>query len=422
MTTWLIILDIALALLGLALLLRLSVVGRALGSFGEWTANARAFTVGQVVCWVAFFLLLSAPMVLFGHVLGFLLWLTTIVIALMIAHRYREAEWRMLYWSLGVAAERGIPLNAAAHAFADERGDSVGRRARELALALENGMSLDDALLTAGASLPTEALLAVRTGLYEGHLATSLKGVGRPADAADNSARATMSQFTYLAGIICVATFIIVFIMCKIVPEYIKIFDGFHMRLPDITIAVIAFAESLASPLLVEFFGILFALLLFLIARYIGLITWDPPIVRRFTRPLDEAIVLRSLSRSVEQQQALPMAVAALATHYPKSYIRKRLLRALLRIEDGANWCDGLQAAGLLRPAAANVLKSAERVDNLSWALDEMADRQVRRFVVRLATVRSIAFPAAIFLIAFVVASIAAGMLAPLAYLIQGLV
>jgi len=419
--TWLIIFDVLMALLAFGLFLRLRVVGRTLMAFGEWTGNSKMFSVWQIACWVFFFLILNAVMILVGGPLGFFLWLTTIVISLMVANRYRESEWRMLYWSLGVAAERGIPLQAAAHAFADERRDSIGRRARTLALALEAGMSLEDALETSGAALPTEALLAVRTGAHTDQLASRLKGVGQAGNAAETSARATMSQFTYLSVMICFAAFVVTFLMYRIVPEYIKIFDSFNIQLPAITILFASTANFFASAFFLYFLFVLLLTTLFLIARYIGLVRWDPPLVRRFTRPLDEAIVLRSLGRSVSQQQTLPAAVETLARFYPKRYVRRRLLTALHKIDDGGNWCDGLIAAGLLQPVAANVLKSAERVDNLAWALNEMADRQVRRFVVRMATVRSIAFPAAILVVAIVVGGISIGMFLPLVTLIQGI-
>src|ERR1700686_3525096 len=80
--------------------------------------------------WIGFFLALLVAMVAVGGFVGLLLWLLTPIISQVIAVRYRETERRSLLWLLGVAAEKGIPLSTAVRAFADERHDALGRRAR----------------------------------------------------------------------------------------------------------------------------------------------------------------------------------------------------------------------------------------------------------------------------------------------------
>ena len=360
-------------------------------------------------------------MVLVGGVLGFLLWLATLVIALMIASRYRETERRTLLWSLGIAAEKGIPLPAAARAFADERSDGIGRRARYLAEGLEQGMSLDVALAASGTTLPADALVAVRTGCETGRLGAALKSASRAAALVETSARGAASQFVYLAVFMCFALGVFVYIQYKIVPELIKIFDGFNLRLPAVSVFVFNWAYRLTAPLVLCGVPLLLVMLFFAVGRYVGLIRWDPPVLRRLTRRLDEAVVLRSLGQAVEQRQSLPAAVASLAKLYPKGYIRTQLRRAQEMMRGGANWCDSLQAAGLLGSVESLVLKSAERVDNLAWALNEMADRQVRRFTVRLTALHAIGFPLALLAIASVVFVVALAVFMPLVELIGNL-
>ncbi len=135
--------------------------------------------VARVVGWMTFFVALLAAMIFVGGPFGLLLWLATLVIALMIVSRYRDNERQMLLWSLGMAAEKGIPLPAAARAFSDERRGSVGRRAERLAVALERGMPLDTAVKAARLRLSPAATVAVRTGCETGSLGAALAGASR---------------------------------------------------------------------------------------------------------------------------------------------------------------------------------------------------------------------------------------------------
>ncbi len=212
---------------------------------------------------------------------------------------------------------------------------------------------------------------------------------------------------------------VIGFIQYKIVPVLIALFDGYSRRLPGITVFAVNLFYQLYAPILFLLLPLLIFVLLFAIGRFVGIVRWDPPLFRKLTSRLDEAIVLRSLGTAVEQDQALPAAVVALADSYPKRHIRKRLHFAEGLIGQGANWCDSLQAAGMLRPVETAVLKSAERVDNLPWALREMADRQVRRFTSRLTTVLTFVYPAALVIIASVVLLAALVVFLPMIDLIE---
>jgi type II secretory pathway component PulF len=369
--------------------------------------------------WLFFFAALFGVMILIGGPFGVVLWLATVVIALMVVSRYRDGERQMLLWSLGLAVEKGIPLPAAARAFADERGGSIGRRAARLATALEQGMSLDAAIKTARLRLPPAADVAVQTGCETGSLATSLAGASRASAFIETTTRGAASQVIYLAFFVLIAAGVITFLMVKIVPELIKICDGFGMRLPGVTVLAVNLCYMFTTPFTIFVLPLLILALLYAVGRYIGFVRWDLPLMRKMTRRLDEAIVLRSLSTVVEHEHSLPAAMDSLARIYPKRHVRKRLEAAQAMIAQGTNWCDSLQAAGMLRPVETSVLKSAERVDNLPWALQEMADRQVRRFTTRLNTLFGLGFPLVLLIISAVVLLAALVVFAPMTTLIE---
>ena len=83
-----------------------------------------------------------------GVVVGFALFsfviplpILGLVIVVAAYRKYMAGERRALLWALAVAAEKGIPLEQAARAFADERSVQIGARVSHLADFLESGVS-----------------------------------------------------------------------------------------------------------------------------------------------------------------------------------------------------------------------------------------------------------------------------------------
>jgi type II secretory pathway component PulF len=289
-----------------------------------------------------------------------------------------------------------------------------------LAIALDQGLPLDKALAASDIQLPNDALVAVRAGCATGSLAPLLKSTSRYVASMDAAIQAAVGRIVYLLIFMFFASFTIAYMQIKIVPAFIKIFSDFHQRLPPVALA---FSRPLFhAPTFLTLVAVLFTCLLmaflYTLARYTGLLRWDPPIVRRMTLPLDEALVLRSLAESVDDQKPLDATLWVLAKRYPKRHVRRRLRRAAERVNEGAHWCDSLQANRLLTAADAGVLKAAGRVGNLSWAMNNAADRLVRRFTTRLLGVMSVCFPLVVLMFGAVVFLLAVGLIFPLAQLI----
>ncbi len=125
--------------------------------------------------WVLFLLGLFAVVLVTTNVFSILTLPATAVALLAMFDRYRVTERRSLIWALTVAAERGIPLESAARAFAAERYDDLGRRARDLADYLEAGVPLGLALARSRNSFPSAVRLAAELGQQTGDLGPALR-------------------------------------------------------------------------------------------------------------------------------------------------------------------------------------------------------------------------------------------------------
>jgi type IV pilus assembly protein PilC len=420
---------------------------------------------------------LTGPAIVPLGVVGF-------VAALMIHDRLRRAEHRALLWSLTVAAQKGIPLGEAARAFADESTGDSGSRALRLAQAVEAGQPLSAAVARARLRMSPAMRLAVGLGERLGALGPAMKQQLDDSQQADAALHNTIGRFVYLGALLVAFSGIMTFVMLKIVPVFERMFEEFELELPaptrlviDISSFVVGYAWPFlllaalvvslaiagffvlsvmgvvehAAPLLGEDLRrrpqrttaglvlrillaigvVLLALLFFpifwlvvfapLAAYYAGLFPRDLPIVWRLFRRYDGALVMRGLALAVRRGLPLETAIDAVGLSYPIWHIALLLARVRREIAGGMAWTDSLRGAKLISPADAAVLAAAQRVGNLPWALEEMADSVIRRQTQRVQLAMNLIFPPAMLLVGIAVGLFAYGLFAPLVSLIDGL-
>jgi len=213
-------------------------------------------------------------------------------------------------------------------------------------------------------------------------------------------------------------------VVLKIVPSFVKIFADFDVQLPAVTRLLIAACRFLADfwPLWGLLWLAAFAVLFYAVLRYIGWIRFDPPGIERLLRRWHTAVILDALSLAAGQGRPLGGAVAGLAESYPTRWIRRRLHLVWCDLEAGADWCESLCRRGLIGPADRAVLRSAQRLGNLPWALKEMAQSNRRRLAYRLYALVNLLYPPVILMYALVIMFFVVGMFVPLIVLIHKLV
>lgn len=385
---------------------------------GTWTV------IGKTIAWLLFLLGVFAAVGILTNFLFLLGWAATAIILIAMLSRYRNSETESLLWMLMVAAERGIPLEAAARAFAEERNDSIGMRARQLAEYLEAGVPLALSLQRTRHRLPPAALLAADLGQQTGRLAPALRQVVTQLDEFDPTLRNLLEKVFYLAVLLLIYLTVLTFLMLKIVPMFQKIMIDFGMELPAVSQVVIGVAHFtmmywfLLLPIILLLLYCLFSGLLY----YTGLLPGHLPPFRGIWWRIDSAWVMRWMANGIRQKRPIIEMVRLLAGFFPESRMRSRLAWAASRIDQGADWCESLRQAGIVRSPECAVFRSAERVGNLAWAFEEMADSTVRRLSYRLRAYVALGFPLVILAFGLCVMAVQVGMLMPLVSLIQHLV
>lgn len=351
----------------------------------------------------------------------FLGWIVLAVVAVILLFRYRSGERRSLVWTLMVAAERGIPLEVAARAFAEERRDRLGARTLDLAEYLEAGLPLAIALRRSHLTVPPAVSLAIELGQQTGQLGPALRQTLRESDDTDRLLQSAAERLFYLVGVVLFGLGIQTFLMLRIVPALEKICCDFGMHLPSVARGVVLGSWLFARN---WFVGLpLFLVLVILAFRafsyYSGYSGRYLPGLAPLGGRIDRSVVLRWLAVALRQQRSFAEMMRLLAGYVTRRGLRRRLERAARRIEQGENWTESLQHYGLIQRYEAAVFQSAERSGNLGWALDEMVQSSERRAIYRLQAVLNVAFPLALLVLGGCVLAVAAMVLVPLIHMIQ---
>jgi type II secretory pathway component PulF len=350
------------------------------------------------------------------------------VVMLMAYDRFRRGEHRALVWTLATAAQRGVPLPEAARAYADESQDDSGARALALAQSLERGQPLSQAVRDARLRLGTPIRVAVRLGESLGMLGQAMRQQLEDALDTDSMVRSVTARFFWLYTTIVVLSGVMTFVMLRIVPVFQKMFEEFGLKLPEMTMLLINFSNwfvqrgwFLSFPLMILLTICAWTVPIAAICYMVGWFPRDLPVLWRLFRRYDGAIVMRGLALAVRRGVPLVDALGLLAATYPITRIGQQLHWATVRVAQGIDWRRSLLQAGLITSADAAVLAAAERVGNLPWALEEMADSALRRQMYWLQLGMQLLYPVLILLVGGLVGFFVIGLFLPLLSLIQGL-
>jgi type II secretory pathway component PulF len=343
------------------------------------------------------------------------------VLATFLVLQTRRRRQDSLLSLLTVSVERGIPLAPAVEAFAREYGSRTRWRAEQLAGLLRAGWSLPDALHAVGGLVPANAQLLIDVGHETGTLGPALRYAMESRGPYVAFWVQLGSRLAYLGALLFFALMILSFMMLKIVPAFQKIFDDFGTELPALTMLVIN-AASIAGNWIAVLLGLIcFVLVPLLILWGCGVLPFSLPLVDRLMRRLYVSTLLEALSLVVGKQRPVEETIGALARWCRRRPVRRRLEEVGADLAQGANWCESFAARGLIGKTDLIVLKSAQQVGNLSWALRELAESGRRRVAYRLSALLQLAYPLVILSLGLLAMIYAVGFFMPLVSLIQRL-
>jgi type II secretory pathway component PulF len=404
---------------------------------------------------IAFLVLLMVLLLSLGLGYGTLLLLLVLAAAyawMLFAYwHYRELRREEFLQVLAAAAEAEAPLAPALWAYLSDRphvgwrrfwtslvlffvvpgyywlwysGSSFDRKVERVADLLDEGYSLPEALRRTPGVASRETRLAAALGQDTGQLARCLRALRSPARSRLAGLWLEMvPRFAYPLFLLLIINGVLVFWILYIAPRYERIFKELHMALPEETERALALGHlalhyawvlTLAIPVLAGL------LLLLLVSPTIR---WYFPVVGRFYRGYVSGRTLQALAFLLQVGQPAPEALGVLAESGAfVGRARRRLEAIRRRVEQGESLPDSLRWGKVLPRPMVPLLRTAERVGNLPWALAELADVMGQRAVRRLQRLGMVLFPVPIIGVGVLVGVIALGLFMPLVTIINGLV
>jgi protein transport protein HofC len=389
----------------------------------------RQFTMVHLMSFIALCALLFSLMTFPGGTafLAFLLVLgipAVIVAAIVVVFAKRSTQQDSLLWVMSLALERRMPLAPGVVAVSDQFGFVFRNRILALARRLGEGvpLPLPQALALVPGLLPRPVLVLIRLGWETGTLpaalreATDMRATRRP------NRTPLAGKIAYLVGMLMFIQGMGGFLSYFVLPKLEAIFVDFGVALPEMTMVLVGLTFWVVRSGALAVLGFLEILaLLYVPVYYFGWLRLRIPFVGGFARRRHVVVILRGLAVIVESGKPLTTGLSVLARFYPEKSLRRRLARVNWCIEQGGNWWDCLRWQGLVRPAEAAVLASAQRAGNLPWALREIADSGERQLDFRLQIWAQLLFVVNIICLGALVFLIVAGYFSPLVTLVERL-
>jgi type IV pilus assembly protein PilC len=321
---------------------------------------------------------------------------------------------------IAVSSEERIPLAPLLKAWqSDERGAQQYRLSRLVNL-LDLGVPTADAVEQVPGVLNDEDILAIRFDSQNGTVTHAIRNrLTQPEQLEAERSPRVRSTIYYFWVMILLGTPIVAFVQIKIIPAFRQIFQEFSLSLPPVTENYLAISNLLTQWLPAI---LLIAVVLSFVFAWPGRGA-RRAIVRLFSplRVRYRANLLRLIGIAINAGRPVSSAVSTLARYHYDSTIRHKLLFVRNEIEQGADPWDSMRDVELLSSADVRALQLADRIDNRSWVLNQLASAKVRHSSQWLNRLSEFALPAAVLAMGLFVFFQFLALFAPLVNLIYSL-
>ena len=359
----------------------------------------------NLVCF-AFFLVMAAPM----------LWL--------LSRMDRASRQSSLIWTLAIAIKRGLPLGPEVDALSTGLWGRHRLRLQLLAENLNAGLPLSAALERQPGLVPFSGVMLIRVGEETGCLAQAAEtlavGYARQHDRRSELISAANSMLMLMAPLIVIPQ-IVGFVCVYIIPKFKKIFADFGTELPEVTVNFI-----FVSDMVVKYFYLFIPLFLggvvaVVIYLAVGDSERDWPLLKFFAPRTNGPPILRTLALLIRERRPLGPGIQAMVWSHPSQVAKRRLEVIYQDMQQGKPFADSLSEQRMIRRGDASLLKSAERVRNIPWVLDQIAELMEDQFWYRLRVLMEVGYPVGIVLIGTMILFISLAFFMPLVKLLNDL-
>ena len=339
-----------------------------------------------------------------------------------LVHVTKMARQSSLVWTLTIAVRQGLPLAPEIETLADGLWGRQRLRLQLLAENLAAGVTLAAALERQPGLVPRSVLMMIRMGEETDTLIPALDacaiGYTRKNDH-EIDLMSTQHGFFMLLMPVAAIPLIMGYMSFNIIPKFKRIFLDFGTEMPALTVAVIQFMEE-SGGFFLYFLG---SLGLLGLVAYLSLKDWerDWPLLNLLAPRVNGPPILRGVALLIRQQRPLTAGIQALIWSHPRPSARLRLIEIHRQLLQGRDIADALAANRLIRRGDIPLLRAAERVQNLPWTLEQLAESMEQGFWYRIRLVLEVGQPASVLVVGIIVALVSLAFFLPLVKLLNDL-
>ena len=326
----------------------------------------------------------------FGALLAAGLWVTCLLVLATLFRRVTGSGSRALATvleGLAVSAQRNMPLPVAVRLLSDDSPRSLRRLLDTVAARLANGAALGQALRGMGRDIPEAYAAAIMASENHGGLADVLTDL-----AGDQEERLAARHKAFIACVypLFAGTIFVVFVAyltTMVIPRFALIYTEYGLGLPRVLAAMRALPQFCSDrPLLAALVPVASVGLLMgfyttwvyrwpfaALARPADYVLLAVPGLRRFVLYSNLTHLARTIAIALRAGATVPDALSAGSDLDLASPLRKRFVRVLHRVQQGATLADACRDAGMFPKTFVWLVDMGERNGNLAEACDHVA-------------------------------------------------
>ncbi len=333
-----------------------------------------------------------------------------------------SAELALFTRQLATLCRSGMPVEEALLAASQQ---TEGSRLQSIILGVRARV-VEGRTLAAGMgefpnSFPQMYVATVDAGERSGHLDEVLERLSDYTESRQDLQRKVQAALYYPVFLILFAITVVSFLMIKVVPDVVEVFQSVDAKLPLLTRAMLAFSHFLQQffwlLLLITIggvFGFRAALRRESSRRKIHLRLLDLPIIGRLVRGVNTARFTRALSIQVGSGVPVLDAMSISSQVITNLPMRESVEEAARRVREGASISRALAADKLFPPITLHLIASGEASGQLDKMLERAALDQEREAETLITAMMALLEPVMILAMAGIVLVIVLAILLPI--------
>jgi type II secretory pathway component PulF len=286
---------------------------------------------------------------------------------------------------LAAACRRGAPLPGALRALSrDLSGARLRRTLDDVAVAVEGGVGLADALARHSDVFPAGYVTMVSAGIKAGDLAGTLVLLADEARLSADVRHKLIGAVAYPLAVLSACTGVMAFLGWSILPIYAEMYEEMDMGLPTLTRALFALAPLFRwAPAVLAAVLVAFVVASVVVSagsagrEVLGLIVLHLPFLGRLARATAVARFCRTLACGLRSTMPVPEAISLAGLASGNAAFGAAAEKVRKSVEEGASVSDGMAEIAAIFPSTVVwMLHIAEQRSELAPALEESAKVQ----------------------------------------------